>query len=292
MSIFLSLTAALGACLFFSGTPLAQRATLKRRTDPFLRHLTDGGPGPHGRLSGVALQHLTSNADRRNLARRLESAGLNLSPERFRVEQIVHALGAAGTACLLVLAASSLGAAADLRALPVFAGLMGSAGFLWPDYRLGRRERERKERLVAGLPVATDLLALSIMAGESILGAFSRVAEVTSGEIQAEFARVCADVRSGTPAVGALEEFGRRSDCPPVARLVDALCVAIESGAPVADVLRAQADDAREVQRRALMELAGRREILMLVPIVFLLLPTVVIFVFFPGLVSLDLLVS
>jgi len=291
MSIFLSLTAALGACLFFSGTPFVQRVTLRRRTEPFLRHLRDGMPSDGTKLFGLAPRLLPSSSRRLELSRRLDAAGSNLSPERFRAEQILYALGSAGAACVLTLGVSSLGAVVDVRALPVLATLLGCAGFLWPDHSLGRQARKKKQRLVAELPVATDLLALSIVAGESILGAFSRVAKVTSGEVQKQFARVCADVRSGTPTVDALEAFARRADCPPVARLVDALCVAIERGAPVADVLRAQADDAREVQHRALMELAGRREILMLVPIVFLLLPTVVVFVFFPGLVSLDLLV-
>lgn len=291
MNIVFSLTAALGLCLLFSGSPLVQRVTLKRRTEPFLRHLSDRPGNEKYELVGLATRLLPSSAHRQDLARRLEAAGSTASPERFRAEQVMHALAFAGGSGLLAVVIGSLGGTFDIRALPVLAGLLGVAGFLWPDHRLGREVRRRRQRLIAGLPVATDLLALSIMAGESVLGAFARVASATSGEVRVEFARVCAEVRSGTPTVDALEAFARRADCPPVARLVDALCVAIERGAPVADVLRAQADDAREAQRRTLMELAGKREILMLVPIVFLLLPTVVVFVFFPGLVSLDLLV-
>jgi tight adherence protein C len=78
---------------------------------------------------------------------------------------------------------------------------------------------------------------------------------------------------------------------PAVARLVDALCTGIEKGSPLADVLRAQADDGRDLSRRRLLELGGRREVWMLVPVVFLIMPVVVVWALYPGLVSLDLLV-
>jgi tight adherence protein C len=69
-----------------------------------------------------------------------------------------------------------------------------------------------------------------------------------------------------------------------VTRFVDGIAVAIERGTPLADVLRAQAADAREVRKRSLMEIGGRKEILMLVPVVFLVLPVTVIFALYPGL--------
>jgi len=39
------------------------------------------------------------------------------------------------------------------------------------------------------------------------------------------------------------------------------------------------------------MELAGRKDVLMLIPVVFFILPTVVLIALFPGAVSLDFLV-
>jgi tight adherence protein C len=63
--------------------------------------------------------------------------------------------------------------------------------------------------------------------------------------------------------------------------------VAVERGTPLADVLRAQASDVREQRKRELIEAGGRREVLMLVPVVFLLLPVVVLFALYPGYVGL-----
>ena len=52
-------------------------------------------------------------------------------------------------------------------------------------------------------------------------------------------------------------------------------------------MLRAQAQDVRESGRRALMELGGKREVVMLVPVVFLILPVTVVFAVFPSLATL-----
>ncbi|MBF1661589.1 MAG: type II secretion system F family protein, partial [Rothia mucilaginosa] len=62
------------------------------------------------------------------------------------------------------------------------------------------------------------------------------------------------------------------------------IAVAIERGTPLADVLRAQAQDVRDNAKRELMETAGKKEIAMLAPVVFFILPLTVIFAVFPGL--------
>ena len=61
------------------------------------------------------------------------------------------------------------------------------------------------------------------------------------------------------------------------------------TGAPLAEVLRAQAADVRDAAKRELMESAGRKEIGMMVPLVFGVLPLTVIFAAFPAVVALDI---
>jgi tight adherence protein C len=73
---------------------------------------------------------------------------------------------------------------------------------------------------------------------------------------------------------------------PVLARFVDGMLIALERGTPLADVLRAQAADVREAGRRELLESGGRREVGMLVPVVFGILPTTVLFALYPGLLA------
>ena len=76
---------------------------------------------------------------------------------------------------------------------------------------------------------------------------------------------------------------GHHGDLPAAALLHD--------GAPprLADVLRLGPQDVRESGRRAVMEEAGRKEIGMMVPVVFLILPVTVLFAIYPGVAFLRL---
>ncbi len=70
---------------------------------------------------------------------------------------------------------------------------------------------------------------------------------------------------------------------PLVARFAEGIAVAVERGTPLAIVLHAQAADVREAGRRELIEVAARKEVFMMVPVVFLVLPVTILFAFWPG---------
>jgi tight adherence protein C len=65
--------------------------------------------------------------------------------------------------------------------------------------------------------------------------------------------------------------------------------ITVECGTPLADVLRAQAQDVREAGRRAVMEQGGKKEIAMMIPVVFVVLPVTVLFAIYPGVAFLKL---
>jgi tight adherence protein C len=115
------------------------------------------------------------------------------------------------------------------------------------------------------------------------------VGEIGSGELTAEFRRTVLDVGTGSPLPEALTALSRRIRIPAVSRSIDHVVAALDRGAPLAAVLQAQASDAREDAKRTLIEQAGRKEILMLVPLVFLILPLSVLFAVFPGIFMLRL---
>lgn len=291
---------AIGIVLAFTGIPPLRRRRVDERVSPYLSGLR-GRPssllarqpssrsGLEARAESV-LQRFGVTTDR-NLMGRLRAAGLNTDAGGFRLEQLVWAITATVAAWSLVASATVAGIAFDLRALPALSAVAFAVGFLGRDWWLSRQVETRRALLQEELPTAIDLITLSIVAGESVPAGLARVATVLTTGIGGEFDKVVADIRAGAPTVEALDDMRRRLPLPGVARLVDALITAIERGSPLADVLRAQADDGRETRRRMLLEMGGRREVLMLVPVVFLILPVVVVFALFPGLVSLDLLV-
>lgn len=221
------------------------------------------------------------------IAARLRQCASPLTVEEFRLRQVAWALAwlAAGG----VLSA----AAATARTLPpvlllVLPAVAAVIGFVLPDRALSRRVSRRLARMGEEFPTVLELLTLSLSAGEGILDAMRRVAHGGSGELAAELGRVVAEVGMGVPLASALSQASTDLRLPQFTRCVDAVVTALERGTPVVEVLRAQATDARDAAKRALLEQAGRKEIGMLVPLVFLILPVTVLFAVFPGIVVLS----
>lgn len=298
MSLMIAGIGALGLTLIVTSLPVFNRLRLRDRVDPYLSGLKgrpsallslQPGTGLRARLGALARTALpTSNED---LPARLVAAGRNSDAAAFRLEQVIWALASVLVVWVVALCVSALGGNVDARSLPLVSLLALVTGFFGRDWWLGRQLESRRASLVEELPTAIDLVTLAIMSGESVPASFARVGGLLGSGIGAEFENVVADIRAGAPAVDSLEDMKRRLPAPGVGRFIDALITAIERGAPLADVLRAQADDGREARRRHLLEAGGRREVLMLVPVVFLIMPVVIVFSLLPGLVSLDLLV-
>jgi tight adherence protein C len=232
----------------------------------------------------------SSHADA-HLAERLAAADIPCSPAEFRVRQVSWGLGCAAGSLVLFGIAVLNGMNVNPAAMPALGAAVFWFSFLARDWWLTHQVEERRTVITEELPTAIDLVTLSIMAGDSVPSAIARAAETMPSDIGSELLRVLADIRAGEPVVDALEGLKGRIPDYGIARFVDALCTGIERGAPLADVLRAQADDTRENRRRELIELGGKREVLMLVPVVFLIMPVVVLFALLPGLVSLNLIV-
>jgi hypothetical protein len=155
-------------------------------------------------------------------------------------------------------------------------GVLG--GVLGRDGWLGRQIARRQARVLRELPTLTDLLCLAVTAGEGPRAALERTVARSQGALSRELAVVLGDLRAGEPFTTAMERLAVRVPVPAVVRFVDGLVVAVERGTPLGDVLRAQAADVREQHKRDLIEAGGRREVLMLVPVVFLELPVLILF--------------
>ncbi|WP_018635330.1 type II secretion system F family protein [Parafrankia elaeagni] len=220
------------------------------------------------------------------LTRRLVQAGSRTSIEEFRAQQVICAVTGALLGALVLAARTLLGIGppALVGVALVVAGTAG--GTLARDWWLSRAIREREDRMLMEFPTVAELLALAVTAGESAIGALERVSRLTRGELGTELRLALADAHAGATLVQALEGIATRTPLPPLTRFVDGMAVAIERGTPLADVLRAQAVDVREAGKRQLLEAGGRKEIAMMIPVVFLILPTTVIFAFYPALVS------
>ncbi len=294
----LGLLAGLGLVLAVTRVPALRRPSLDDRLAPYLRDaarpsrlLASGRsltPFPTlERILGPFVADAARRLDRvlggtASIRHRLEQAGRGMTLDEFRAEQVLWGGGGllAGIAASLLFSANG-----SFRPVPllVLCIICAVSGVLARDRWLSREVARREERMMAEFPTIAELLALAVAAGEGAIGALERVTRISRGELSRELARALADARSGASLVGALQGIATRTGLPPLARFVDGVAIAVERGTPLAEVLRAQAVDVREAGKRALLEAGGRKEIAMMVPVVFLVLPVTVLFALFPG---------
>ena len=161
-----------------------------------------------------------------------------------------------------------------------------AGGVLGRDWWLSQAVSKRDAEIIAEFPVIAEMLALAVTAGESPMGAIDRITRLAQGPLVDQLAGVLAETRSGTPFLTAITHLRDRTRLEPLARFLDGMAVAIERGTPLADVLRAQAADVRALGKRQLLESGGRKEIAMMVPVVFLVLPITILFALYPGLLA------
>ena len=85
------------------------------------------------------------------------------------------------------------------------------------------------------------------------------MAKASHGELPHELAGVISAVNTGIPLAGALTDLAADLQLAPFSRTVDHIIGALERVTPLAEVLRAQAQDSRDEAKRELLEVAGKR---------------------------------
>jgi tight adherence protein C len=293
-------TLASGLLLAMTRIARSRRPSLASRVLPYIRDLprvsaaapTEQTSAPAA-VFGPPLRAVADGVERvlggaASVRRRLERAGIASSVPEFRVQQVVWGL----VTFALAAAYSLLKALTDPGgAVPAVLLCLGAfvVGVLARDQYLGSQVKARERRILEEFPTVAELLALAVAAGESPTAALDRVVRRSGGDLSADLARVLAEVRTGEPVASAFDRLAGTTGLPLVARFAQGIAVAVERGTPLADVLHAQAADVREAGRRELIEVAARREVAMMVPVVFLVLPVTVLFAFWPGVVGLSL---
>jgi tight adherence protein C len=160
---------------------------------------------------------------------------------------------------------------------------LGVLGFLLPTIWLGGRIRRRQQEFVKTLPDALDLLTISVEAGLPFDGAMQRVADKWDNEISRAFQRVLTELRVGKGRSEALRDMAARVEVPDVTSFVAALVQAEQLGISIAKVLRIQSEQMRIKRRQRAEEKAQQAPIKMLIPMTFLIFPTILIVILGPA---------
>jgi tight adherence protein C len=157
----------------------------------------------------------------------------------------------------------------------------------WDKGTFSRIQKKRSDAAEAEFPSIVELFAVLVSAGESPSTAMLRVTERSNGEMARKFTGALAELKNGKSLSQSLESLGKNVSSPTIRRFCDTLILAIERGTPLSEVLNRQVEEVRAAQHALLLTAAGKAEISLMIPVVFLILPISVLFALWPSYVSL-----
>ncbi len=171
----------------------------------------------------------------------------------------------------------------------LIAGAVGGFAHMMPDRVLRALVNARSQRLRQAVPVALDLLVLSIEAGQSLNQALiDASAELRDSypDLSAELAQVHLELRAGKSRADALRQLGERSPEPELRKLAGLLAVADRFGTSLAPALRTHALYLRRRMRQQAQEAARKVSLKLVFPVFFLIFPSVLLVTLGPAILK------
>jgi tight adherence protein C len=167
-------------------------------------------------------------------------------------------------------------------------GLIGGLllGFLIPDLYLSSRAGGRAGAILDQLPDALDLLTISVEAGLGFDAAIIKVTEKMKGPLTEELKRAAAEQRVGKSRQEALRGINERVEVKELQNLISAIIQADQLGVSMSKVLRIQSEQMRTDRRQRAEEKAARAPILIMLPTVGCIFPSLFIVILAPAALS------
>ncbi len=148
-----------------------------------------------------------------------------------------------------------------------------------------RQKRKSAEKIAAlerEFPQIVEMFTVIVTAGESAAKAFTRIAAISHSPLGAHIKVLVAKLESGLHFTAALDEFAIETGSPLIKRFTNTLILGIERGTPLNSILSNQVYEARASEKISLIKKAGRAEIGLMIPVVFLILPISILFALWP----------
>lgn len=142
----------------------------------------------------------------------------------------------------------------------------------------------KRDPLLLELPQHLDLMAAKMAAGMSFYAVLTDQLNGSQGRFSALTRRLSLRLQYGDSLEVALKALAIEAKSDAVSEFVTKVEIGLIRGTPLAEQLALLAEATRARLRVQLLRQAGKNELLMLVPLVFLILPTTIAFAVYPSL--------
>ena len=203
----------------------------------------------------------------------LRSAGLyRTEPATFVGYRVLA--GVALPTWLLLMNAGGIGL--RIVAIAMFAGAMG---WVLPSFVLKRRASRRVEKIDLEMPELVDLLVTTVEAGVGLAASLQMVARRVEGPLGQELRLTLQEQNMGLTIEDSLQNMLGRIDSMSVRTFVQAIVQGQMLGVSIGKIMRDLAVDMRKRRRQMAEERAQKAPTKILFPLVFLILPALMIII-------------
>jgi tight adherence protein C len=259
--------------------------------------------GPGGQVA--RLSHAKQTAWTR-LADRIERTGLNLTdtksdavrqkliaagfdssaaPRLFTLIRLVLIFALPGVFVLLTLAG---GSQMSFLKMYLYSAVLALVGLYLPNLFVTARADRRREQITNGFPDCLDLLLVCVEAGLSLEAALDRVGRemIESHPLVARIlSTTTLQLRAGAQSDAALRSMGEISGVDEIKSFATLLIQSDKLGTSMASTLRVYSAEMREKRRMRAEEKAHRLPVIISIPLVVNMLPTMIGVLMLPAVV-------
>jgi len=160
-------------------------------------------------------------------------------------------------------------------------------GFFFPQLWLQSRINARQLDIRRALPDALDLLTICVEAGLGFEAAMAKVAEKWQSQLSLALLRAIREIQLGKARRDAMRDMADRVGLPEMTSFVAAIIQSEILGVSLAKVLRIQSDQMRVRRRQFAEERARQAPVKMILPLAFLIFPSILIILLTPAAIQL-----
>jgi tight adherence protein C len=213
----------------------------------------------------------------------LAAAGIyDDSPEVVHGYRVMAAMALPLLILLLLLAAGGL---SGLAFLLVFS--TAGAGWVLPSFLIRKRGKARLDDIDRKLPELIDLLIATIEAGMGFTASLMLISERFDGALGDELRLTMRQQTLGMSVSQALDDMAERCDTASIRAFVRTAGRGETLGVSIGPVLRELSSDQRRRRRQAAREKMQKAPVKMIFPLMFLIMPALMIILMFPAAYSL-----
>jgi tight adherence protein C len=299
LALLVLLFALVVATAYFATQSVTVRQLARKR-------LLEGAPGVAGGSAMGSLRNeqvestwlkLVNSIERRGitlvdtkdaaLRQRMIAAGFTASfaPRVYTLVRLVLVIGLP-VFVLFVFALS--GSSPSMFKLYITLVVAAALGLYLPSLLVRAKADRRQQEIVNGFPDALDLMLVCVEAGLGLEAAFSRVGmEMTSSHplLAEQFGVVVLELRAGRSQEDAMRRMADRAGVDDIRAFATLLIQSTKLGTSISQTLRTYAAEMREKRRMRAEERAHRLPVLLSIPLVACMLPTMIGVLMLPAMI-------